>query len=258
MNVSAEILKRVLALDVSPAVMKEMLAIVVDCQQARPVSSNAQRQADYRARMLAAKVTETITPVTTNATHVVTPTESARNENVTLDVTTVTPDPSRVGAFFMGEEVKEESKEESKKEKVLLTQDSLPEVGNPDVIDLKTKKNEIAMRERRAELQAFGEQWNVMAARLNLKCVEFIRAGSGREKQAMARLQELRNDYHANIEKLLGKIASSPFLSGRSTDFKACFDWVIKSANFTKIMEGNYEDQKRGHQGLNGRPYQRA
>lgn len=38
------------------------------------------------------------------------------------------------------------------------------------------------------------------------------------------------------------KIARSSFLMGRTTNFKATFDWIHKSENFIKTYEGNYEN----------------
>lgn len=35
-------------------------------------------------------------------------------------------------------------------------------------------------------------------------------------------------------------IRESDFLMGRKTDWRASFDWIIKPANFIKIVEGNY------------------
>jgi hypothetical protein len=41
-------------------------------------------------------------------------------------------------------------------------------------------------------------------------------------------------------KEFLGYIRHSDFLMGRKTDFQASFDWIINSANFVKIVEGNY------------------
>jgi hypothetical protein len=41
-------------------------------------------------------------------------------------------------------------------------------------------------------------------------------------------------------KEFLGYIRQSDFLMGRTADFRASFDWIIKSANFVKIIEGNY------------------
>lgn len=43
----------------------------------------------------------------------------------------------------------------------------------------------------------------------------------------------------------LSKIEASDFLTGRSRDWRCDFDWINKPANFTKLMEGNYDNRTR-------------
>lgn len=43
----------------------------------------------------------------------------------------------------------------------------------------------------------------------------------------------------------LSKIEASDFLTGRSRDWRCDFDWTTKPANFTKLMEGNYDNRTR-------------
>lgn len=45
-------------------------------------------------------------------------------------------------------------------------------------------------------------------------------------------------------ESFFGYVAKSDFLTGRSGAWSACcFDWIFKSENFVKIIEGNYENK---------------
>jgi len=39
------------------------------------------------------------------------------------------------------------------------------------------------------------------------------------------------------------KVAESDFLSGRKSDWKASFDWILLPKNFIKILEGNYKNK---------------
>ena len=39
------------------------------------------------------------------------------------------------------------------------------------------------------------------------------------------------------------KAQESDFLTGRHGDFKASFDWLMKPANMTKVLEGNYDNR---------------
>lgn len=100
-------------------------------------------------------------------------------------------------------------------------------------------------------MQAFGEQWNAMAARHGLASIDFIKSGSPREKSALARLADLRDDYSQTAAQFLERISRSAFLTGRKTDFRATFDGVIAPKLFVKIMEGNFEN-KETKSSLNG------
>lgn len=40
-------------------------------------------------------------------------------------------------------------------------------------------------------------------------------------------------------------VKKSPFLMGERGDFQASLRWIVKAANFAKIVNGNYEDRSR-------------
>ena len=43
---------------------------------------------------------------------------------------------------------------------------------------------------------------------------------------------------------LFAKVEASDFLTGRSGNWNGCgFDWILKPANLTKILEGNYDNR---------------
>lgn len=47
-----------------------------------------------------------------------------------------------------------------------------------------------------------------------------------------------------NIGIVFRKAEDSPFLSGRSGTWSNCgFDWLISPSNYTKVLEGNYDDK---------------
>ncbi len=71
-----------------------------------------------------------------------------------------------------------------------------------------------------------------------------------RRKAVKARIAE----YDKNTVCLvLQKVAASPFLLGcNDRNWKCDFDWIFKAANFTKILEGNY-DEKRNNNTAGGR-----
>lgn len=48
---------------------------------------------------------------------------------------------------------------------------------------------------------------------------------------------------------LFAKVEASDFLTGRSGSWSGCgFDWILKPANLTKILEGNYDNRPSGRQ----------
>ena len=67
-------------------------------------------------------------------------------------------------------------------------------------------------------------------------------------------LTEERKQAVKSAEKLLGavsfeeffrKIEASDFLTGRSSEWRCGFDWVLKPSNLTKILEGNYDNKSK-------------
>ena len=81
---------------------------------------------------------------------------------------------------------------------------------------------------------------------------------SDKRKSAIrARIRE-----HGKIAfgEVVAKATNSDFLKG-STRFKATFDWIIKPDNFSKILEGNYDNRKNnennGNNGITAKQQQR-
>lgn len=67
---------------------------------------------------------------------------------------------------------------------------------------------------------------------------------SQRKKAISAIWKFARNDINF-FETLFSKAEESDFLCGRSGDWKASFDWIIKQGNTIKILEGNYDNRKK-------------
>src|SRR6185312_6052908 len=123
--------------------------------------------------------------------------------------------------------------------------DANASVVNAEVVDL----SEASKSRKKETLRAFGEAWNALAAELGLSAIETIKPGSTRERHALARARELVADFPdlaAGLNALAARIRGSPLLRGEigNRQWRATFDWVVNAANFTKIMEGNYEVRK--------------
>lgn len=74
-------------------------------------------------------------------------------------------------------------------------------------------------------------------------CVSFptIRAISkNREKAVLELLKTYSND---DFRVVFENAENSSFLKGKDGGWKASFDWLIKEANFLKVLEGNYADK---------------
>mgnify|MGYP000129215125 FL=1 len=71
-----------------------------------------------------------------------------------------------------------------------------------------------------------------------------------RRKAVKARIAQYNKDA---VFLVLQKVAASPFLLGcNDRNWKCDFDWIFKASNFTKILEGNY-DEKRNSNTASGR-----
>lgn len=71
-----------------------------------------------------------------------------------------------------------------------------------------------------------------------------------RRKAVKARIAQYNKE---TVFIVLKKVAASPFLLGcNDRNWKCDFDWIFKAGNFTKILEGNY-DEKRNSNTASGR-----
>jgi hypothetical protein len=68
-----------------------------------------------------------------------------------------------------------------------------------------------------------------------------IKLNDSRKKLIKNRLEEYDED---TIKKVIIKARNNNFLNGNETKFRANFDWIFNKANFLKILEGNYENEK--------------
>lgn len=71
---------------------------------------------------------------------------------------------------------------------------------------------------------------------------------SARKRAMIGRRRE-----HKKIENFwdeyFARVAASPFLTGKKTDWMASIDWLLTPRNMTKVLEGNY-DPPRSSGGL--------
>lgn len=66
-------------------------------------------------------------------------------------------------------------------------------------------------------------------------------------KTRQAAMRNLYNEYGIDgFEDVFAKAGASDFLTGRTGKWNGCgFDWLIKPANFLKVLEGTYDNSKK-------------
>ena len=82
------------------------------------------------------------------------------------------------------------------------------------------------------------DHWNERMKGVGIPSIVAI--GGNRRSHVLARMREYGVEA---VAKVIDMVAASRFLQGSNNrGFVATFDWVIKPANFIKILEGNYND----------------
>lgn len=90
------------------------------------------------------------------------------------------------------------------------------------------------------DLQVCVDLYNDMAAQTGLPACQVL--SDARKTSLAARLKECGGMDGWKV--VLEIVASSDFLTGKKTDFKATFDFILQKSSFIKIMEGNYNNHK--------------
>ena len=86
----------------------------------------------------------------------------------------------------------------------------------------------------------------------NSTCVSLpkVQKLTDKRRKAIRNAAELLEDM--TFAELFDKVEHSDFLTGRSGVWSCGFDWIIKPANITKIIEGNYQNQVKSPTGNEG------
>lgn len=95
-------------------------------------------------------------------------------------------------------------------------------------------------------LRTTAEAWNELASSVGLATV--AKLTDARKVAITRRAKELVDDFDyenptAGFSELFSKIRGSPFLRGSESSWRCDFDWCFALSNFTKIMEGKYENR---------------
>ena len=66
------------------------------------------------------------------------------------------------------------------------------------------------------------------------------------DKRKKAIHARLKTHTEEDIVEVFNRATESDFLSGRSGDWQANFDWLMNPNNFVKVLEGNYNNKAKG------------
>ncbi|MBQ9679830.1 MAG: hypothetical protein IJV48_03995 [Ruminococcus sp.] len=79
----------------------------------------------------------------------------------------------------------------------------------------------------------------------NSTCVSLpkVQKLTNKRRKAIRNAAEMLDDM--TFADLFQKVEQSDFLTGRSGKWSCGFDWIMKPANLTKIIEGNYQNQTK-------------
>lgn len=69
------------------------------------------------------------------------------------------------------------------------------------------------------------------------------RLTNNRKATIARRLKEYRTLYF--FEQLFYRVQASDFLTGKTTQWRANFDWIMKPKNIEKIMDGNFDNRSK-------------
>lgn len=81
----------------------------------------------------------------------------------------------------------------------------------------------------------------------NEQCNSFPKILKITDKRKKAIKSRIKEHGIETILEVLEKANNSDFLTGKKTDWKAGFDWIMNPSNFVKIYEGNYDNKEKEH-----------
>lgn len=105
-----------------------------------------------------------------------------------------------------------------------------------------TKKDELSLNPHpQIEHVDFVRLQEYFNTTFNGKLSMVVNMTKARRKAVKARIAQYDKE---TVFTVLKKVAASPFLLGcNDRNWKCDFDWIFKASNFTKILEGNYDEK---------------
>ena len=109
-----------------------------------------------------------------------------------------------------------------------------------------TKKDELSLNPHpQIEHVDFVRLQEYFNTTFNGKLSMVVNMTEARRKAVKARIAQYDKE---TVFTVLKKVAASPFLLGcNDRNWKCDFDWIFKAGNFTKILEGNYDEKRNNN-----------
>lgn len=102
------------------------------------------------------------------------------------------------------------------------------------------KENPPASKNSPLHYSAIVDQYNAIC-----KDLPSVRLLTDARKQQIKVCSNLLKKAGMDFKSYFEKVQKSDFLTGKSKDWRADFDWIFKSGNCTKIIEGIYDNENR-------------
>ncbi len=112
-------------------------------------------------------------------------------------------------------------------------------VNNLDTNNTNIKKIDNSKTER--------SNYHEVVDKYNRICTSLPKVASLTEprKKGINRLLKCLEKNSYDVDIFFNTVEASDFLTGRSNDWTANFDWIIKESNYVKIVEGNYVNKQK-------------
>ena len=103
--------------------------------------------------------------------------------------------------------------------------------------DKEDEKDKELDRDKRVNYQRIADMYNEI-------CISFPKLKSLSESRKKAIKARMNTYSEEDFKTLFEKAEASDFLKGKNNrNWTATFDWLLKDANFAKVLEGNYDGQ---------------
>lgn len=120
-----------------------------------------------------------------------------------------------------------------------LSSSSMPDCPHEELIDIFAKQLP-GLSQPRKSLWKTGKNAPALKARWAWVLTACHESGSRKgERMATTKAEGL-----AWFERYFGYVAKSDWLTGKSSGWSADLGWLVNSANFEKVLQGNYENQR--------------